>query len=259
MKSVKCKLQSVLKFSIFILFLSLSFVNPKLTFSQEPVQEKQEQYLPVYATVLTDKVNIRAGGGLNFEILGQLNKGNRIVVLGEEYGWYKLKLPKHAAVFVHKDYVEETGTVTANKLRVRAGSGINFNVLGILRKGEVVDILNREGDWLKIAPPDNCIGWIKEEHLKLSEDKFVPAKYESHQARKKKKIEVRGTIDDLGKIVNRPGTHKLVKGKKILYYLKSKGVDLNSYIYQKVYVIGNLIHLKNSPYPLIDVEEIRTR
>ncbi len=238
--------------SIFIIFVSLLLGSPESLFSQELTRDEFE---PVYATVLADKVNIRAGYGLNFEVLAQLNKIDKVVVIGQEYGWYKIKLPKEALSFVHKDCIEE-GKVLANRLRVRAGCGLNFNVLGVLKKGDVVNILEEDADWLRITPPEGCSGWIQEDYLQLSKKKFTPPILERSSS-PQKKIEAQGFIDDLGKIVNRQGTHKLIRGKKILYYLKSKDINLNHYVYQNVCVTGSRIDSENSPYPVIDVEQIK--
>jgi SH3-like domain-containing protein len=227
----------------------------------------QNKFVPVYATVLKDKVNIRAGQGVNFEILGQLNKNKQVIVMDQQFGWYKIKLPKQALCFVYQDYIDrKRSSVKVDRLRVRAGAGLNFNVLGTLKKGETVVILEERGDWLRIVPPPNCPGWIKDEYLHLSKKEPIPIQVQSALPKKKvpsiqsltpkKKIEITGIIDDLGKIINRQGTHKLSNNKKILYYLKSDAIDLNHYVYQKVRLKGQLEKIKSSPYPVINVEHI---
>lgn len=249
-----------LRISFLISYAVLLLGKPETLFAQA----QERQFEPVYATVLEDQVNIRAGQGLNFEVLGQLNQAAQVVVRGQGYGWYKIKLPREALCFVHSDYINE-GIVEADKLRVRAGCGTNFNVLGMLRKRGTVDIVEEKGDWVRIRPPKSCTGWIKKDYLELSEKKFIPPPLRPSvspspraQARQGR-IKAMGVVDDLGKIFNRQGTHKLIKGKKILYYLKSEGIDPGDYIYQKVYVTGLLTKPKNSPYPVIDVEQIKAR
>jgi len=46
--------------------------------------------------------------------------------------------------------------VTASSLNVRGGPGTNFNTIASLKKGELVEILERNGDWGRI----NDDGWI---------------------------------------------------------------------------------------------------
>ena len=215
-------------------------------------QTKQKGFQPVCAAVLADKVNIRAGWGLNFEILGQLKRTDEAMVIGQKYGWYKIILPKEASCFVHKDYIKQ-GVVQVNRLRVRAGKGTTFNVVGLLNEGDIVTIVKENGDWLRIVPPEGTSGWVKKDYLRLSDKKFTPPLPKNLR---QKKIEAWGEISDLGKIVNRQGTHKLVKDNRTLYYLKSERFDLNDYVYQKLGVKGTLIDSKDSPHPIIDVEQI---
>ncbi|MBL7084750.1 MAG: SH3 domain-containing protein [Candidatus Omnitrophica bacterium] len=221
-------------------------------------ETEQDKFEPVYATVSADKVNVRAGYGLNFEVLAQLIKTDEVVVIGQEYGWYKIKLPEEARCFVHKDYVDAQ-LVTADKLRVRAGRNLNSNVLGTLKAGERVIVLEKDGDWLRIAPPQGCGGWIKKDYLTLSEKKFNPQDLKAPPL-PQEIIETSGVIEDLGKIYKRQGAHKLVEGKKTLYYLKSESIDLNLYLYDRVCVSGKLIEPSKdfpSAYPVIDVEEVK--
>ena len=159
---------------------------------------------------------------------------------------------------MHKDYIDE-GVVKADRLRVRAGCGPDFNVLGMLKKGEKVNILEESGDWLRITPPEGYAGWIKKDYVQLSKRRFIPPEPQPPPLPQKPKVEVQGTVDDLGNIINRPGRHKLVRGKKILYYLKSENIDLNCYVYQKVWVIGETEDLEGFPYPVINVEEIKIK
>lgn len=46
-----------------------------------------------------------------------------------------------------------TGTVSASRLNVRSGPGVNYRVLGQLRQGDEVEILDRVNGWLKIVYP----------------------------------------------------------------------------------------------------------
>ena len=70
----------------------------------------------------------------------------------------------------------------------------------------------------------------------------------------KKKVEVNGTIQQLGMTTFQYGTHILAN-----YALRSKAVDLDNYIGQTVTVVGHLI----AGYPIeggpdfLEVEEIK--
>lgn len=54
-------------------------------------------------------------------------------------------------------------TVTATRLNVRAGPSANHSQVYVLEKGDAVEVLAREGDWLRITPPQGCRAWIAAE------------------------------------------------------------------------------------------------
>lgn len=249
-------------------------------------QAPQDQFQPLLGNVSGNNVNIRSGRGLNFEVISQLDKGRGVVVIGEEGQWYKIMLPKNTQCFVRQDFVAQ-GVVLSDNLRVRAGAGLNYSVLGTLNAKDQVQVVGREGDWLKIAPPANCSGWISKQYVQLTKRKYnVPSAGEAtdeerqqpgeqktakENEEKPKSEEVQkpcpesaavnlqftGIVEDMGKIFNRPGTHKLVQEGKVTYYLRSDKVNLNRYTYRQVNIVGEVKETADEfRYPLIDVEEI---
>lgn len=294
-----------------------------------------EQVLSISATVTANRVNVRAGKGLNFEILCQLNKGNGITLIEKNTSWYKMKLPKNASCFVHKGYILNE-TVQANSLRVRSGAGLNYTVLGMLKKGQKVKALKLEGDWLKIAPPNNCFGWIAKQYVQLPKGisvtelfkentdkviadiileeevketvseakakeeeekiKHVVAKItndliaeikqerivtedsskatektddqEQIQTQKENEVEEEtiaskemkefgGIIKEVGRIINRPSPYKLVLDDGAVYYLSSEDISLYHYVQRQVSIVGKNEVVKNFPYPVLRVEQIK--
>lgn len=55
--------------------------------------------------VLADRVNIRAGAGVNFSSLGQLKKGEWVRLLGKENEWYKIEPLDRSFGWVMAEYV----------------------------------------------------------------------------------------------------------------------------------------------------------
>ncbi|MBI3991429.1 MAG: SH3 domain-containing protein [Candidatus Omnitrophica bacterium] len=53
-----------------------------------------------------DRVNIRCGAGENFTILGQINNGESVAILGKKGEWWEIKPLKEAAGWVHSDFVQ---------------------------------------------------------------------------------------------------------------------------------------------------------
>lgn len=57
------------------------------------------------------RLNVRTGGGLDYQIIDQLRPGEKVTVIGEDGGWYEITIPEKTG-FVCGDYlkVEETTT-----------------------------------------------------------------------------------------------------------------------------------------------------
>ena len=99
--------------------------------------------------VKTTELRIRAGAGTNYEVVGKLKKGDRVVILATakvgnatwgriEQGWIHLYYVELDAAAVPGGTV--TRTVTTNGLNIRAGAGTNYDKLGTYNKGDVVMI-----------------------------------------------------------------------------------------------------------------------
>ena len=102
--------------------------------------------------VKTDEVRLRAGAGTQYDKVGTLKKGERIVILEQvkvgsatwgrtEKGWVHM-------YYVQLDSQEApagtvTGTVTGDYVNIRAGAGTHYAKVGTYRKGEVIIIYEK--------------------------------------------------------------------------------------------------------------------
>jgi len=110
-----------------------------------------EGRLPVYAT--TNAVR---------EAVVWMPSGSELTVRGEladEAVWVRVEPPAGAVVWVYRDLVRNS-VVQANKVRVRAGAGLAFHVVGVLNKGDRVEVRGSYGDWVKISPPPEIAFWV---------------------------------------------------------------------------------------------------
>lgn len=117
--------------------------------------------------VKANRTNVRAKPSLDAEVLASLNQGQEVVVLGEvlpdgsKEPWTRIALPKSVAVWVHRPLVNRSaGTVQARELNFRTGPGLNYSVLGKLKRGDSVTVIQASGDWLQIEPPADAVAYI---------------------------------------------------------------------------------------------------
>lgn len=79
--------------------------------------------------------------------------------LSDEDVWVRIEPPESVSVWVYRELVRE-GVVQADKVRVRAGAGLNGRPVGTLNKGDRVEVRGTYGDWLRIKPPPGSDFWV---------------------------------------------------------------------------------------------------
>ena len=119
--------------------------------------------------VTADNVNLRAKALLTAEVVAQARYDDRLAAyeIGDE--WVEVAAPAAADAWVMKTYVQApANTIGANRVNVRAGPSINYNILCTLALGDTVEPRGEEVDeWLKIAPPPAARLWISREFVEV--------------------------------------------------------------------------------------------
>lgn len=128
---------------------------------------------PITATVKGERVNVRARPHPQAEVVGQLSEPATIQVRSMTNDWLEIIPPAEFDLWVHREFVEN-GNVTASKLVVRAGPGINYPKVGELKRGDSVQVRGEFGEWLKIAPPADASLWISKSVVRLPEPPKPP-------------------------------------------------------------------------------------
>jgi N-acetylmuramoyl-L-alanine amidase len=116
------------------------------------------------------KLNVRDEPSNQADIIGQLGKGDRVMVFAERYGWAKTYYGGEeawiAAHFVSsvKDSEEVTAeqsvTVTSTGVHIRSGPGTNHSIIGFTTSGDTYNLVESSGDWHKVTLEDGASGWI---------------------------------------------------------------------------------------------------
>ncbi|MGD9874413.1 MAG: SH3 domain-containing protein [Kiritimatiellia bacterium] len=114
--------------------------------------------------IIGDNVNLRAKDLPESEVVAQMNDGDMVEIKGYSGDWAEIVPPDSADLWVHKDFIEG-GVVRSKTLNVRAGPGINFNVVGTMVRGDTLTIRGEMTEWYKIAPPATCSLWVNKEYV----------------------------------------------------------------------------------------------
>ena len=71
-------------------------------------------------TVHATKINLRGGPGENYSIVGRIDKGTVVDVIGKKEGWLKIEAPTNAYAFVASEYLDKTMESTSNAVAAAA-------------------------------------------------------------------------------------------------------------------------------------------
>lgn len=200
---------------------------------EEPTPDEPEQKpAGVTVTVTGTGVNVRKGPGTSYETVGSKNKGDQLEITetaeGSSYtwgkftgGWICLKYTDYDAVTQEKEEEKpqqppvqtRTGTVKVNdELRIRSGPSTGYSIVGYLRNGDRVEILEQQivGSmiWGKIDK-----GWISLDYVVLDPVKEEEPKEEAPEDTSEA-AKVTGTVNvkDFLRIRKGPSTSTDVVG-----------------------------------------------
>ncbi len=121
------------------------------------------------------RVNLRARAEMNAEVVAQSSDGDLLTARSFQGEWVEVVPPESVDLWIHRDFVADN-QVSANKLHVRGGPGINYSAVGELNRNDIVVPRGDFGEWLKIAPPPGCSLWVSREYVEvLQPDKQRPA------------------------------------------------------------------------------------
>ena len=226
--------------------------------------------------VTADQLNVRAGAGEKYYILGKLKKGEPVFIVSSEGDWYKIRPPEAARGWVHEDYLDkisEISTADIPKATVLQNDNISSKEIidyDKLPKIETDTLENYTTVGLKtiivayhnfsITHPNSR---YKDElelklnllnlQLKNKQEQIIPT-IDGRNISQDSIHEI-GTLRDLGRVYGTAATHKLKIKGRTKYYLNSSTIDLDDYIYKKVKIQG-LIEDNNSKYPLINIKQV---
>ncbi len=140
------------------------FLSPLNSFAQPTSNDHPNVIFPFLAEINQNQINIRAGQSTNFEKLCQINKGDEVIVLEQNFSWYKIRLPQHCQAYIIEKYIEKTeinkGKVIGQHVNIRAQANVESSSLGMLAKDTEVEILEKKEGWYKIKPPQNSFAWV---------------------------------------------------------------------------------------------------
>lgn len=129
-----------------------------------------------------EAVNIRSEASEKSSLIGKLYKECGGEIVERSNGWTKLKsgsvtgwvkdtylLFGDSAVSLAESCVEKTATSTTETLRVRKEKSLESEVLSLLAKGDKIEALAVEGEWVKVEFSDGSVGYVAAEYVTVED------------------------------------------------------------------------------------------
>ena len=152
--------------------------------TQQPEQNESASNTTELQAVLTGSdVNLRSGAGTGYSLIGSLYLGQCVTVIdNSDANWAKIRTESGQEGYCTKEFLqisdgsgsnagEEVSigkAITTDYLNLRSGAGLNHNVLTVLAKGAVVDVIdNSDGTWVKVKTNDGTVGYCSKDYLQM--------------------------------------------------------------------------------------------
>lgn len=109
-------------------------------------------------TVNCYRLNVRVKPG-NHTVVGTLKRGDKVHILEEKDGWYRISIQEDSQVWVSERFVKDGKLVS--DVNLRSGPGINFRAYGIAKGNQPVQVIDKsKKDWLRIKPLSDMSAWV---------------------------------------------------------------------------------------------------
>lgn len=136
-----------------------------LTDPKKQTNNKEQGYVIVDTPIL----NVRSQGSLTGDIIGQVNKGDKLPFYTEDKSWYQVKLPDGKigwiANWLAKEQQEKQEYISLmyNATNLRKGPSTDYDIVGRGSKGEAFKIIKKHDKWYEIdwnGKSAFVAGWI---------------------------------------------------------------------------------------------------
>ncbi len=164
-------------------YMVKAYIKIKASENGEAIVALTTEHADKVGTVKGSVVNIRAGAGTNYPVVGVAVLGDKLVYNETLEKWYKVKLGDkvgyiYAEYFEPDNTVPETandvkGKVTGSVVNLRSGAGTTYGVLGKVLKDDLLTVKAKSGDWY-LVDFNGKDAYIISDYLKIDEGPALP-------------------------------------------------------------------------------------
>ena len=188
-------------------------------------------------------VNMRCGPGLAFPVLCRLERGIEVNIVEVAGDWIRIEPPVEFGVWTSTQYL-----AFSEPTKVEEEIPAKSIVQEIVVEEEITE-----------TGIDTEIGLSQEPVLVVDTlDAPVAISVSQDEILNLELVTYAGVLEDLGMIINRPGTYKLISKGKWICILKSPTLDLNPYVNRVVRIEGIKVAVSSSwKVPILEVKRLQ--
>ena len=158
----------------------------------------EDEYASLAIANVTNYVNVRTEPNTDSAVVGKIYDGAVAQILGvagEDQDWFQIVsgnvegyikaeffIYGDAAAEVVDNYVTRYAVVTADRLNVRQEPATDAKRIGYIDNGEKAEIVENDGEWLKVQYTEDKEGYVSAEYVTISEEFIYAKTIEEEQA-----------------------------------------------------------------------------
>lgn len=175
------------------------------TLEAETEETEENEYADLAIAQVSNYVNVRSLPNTDSDIVGKIYNGAVAQVLsvtGEDHDWFQIVsgnvegyikaeffLYGDAAAEVIDQYVTRYANVIADRLNVREQPSTESKRIGYIDNGERVQLLENQGEWLRVQYTDGKEGYVSSQYVTISEE-FVYGKTLEEEAKEQEERKI---------------------------------------------------------------------
>ncbi len=151
---------------------------PAAAAAAEPVVEAEAEVPlpePKTGTVNARTLNVRVSASTDKRLITTLKRDRQVKVVARKGKWLKIELPADITLWVMSRFITipegqdmpATGTVNANRVRLRAAGDLKSPILRELARDTQLEVTDRSDDWFKVKAPAGTYAWVHGDYIKF--------------------------------------------------------------------------------------------
>lgn len=150
--------------SLLIIYTLIAMIAHSIFFM--PPEQGIVRAETISVEVNVDILNVRSGPGLQYEIVGKVQRGQRFAVQEQKGDWIQIEFKEGFFGWVANWLVTtsqksvQAVESTVDVLNVRSGPSQSFALIDQISPGKLYPIVTEEGNWVKIRLNQEREGWV---------------------------------------------------------------------------------------------------